>query len=145
MSLTIYFSSGLIPGLVVPLIAGARIITKLIWFNLSRKRSQVQSIIRMIPSFITWEIWLERNRRRFEDKILSPHQITWKMVNWIQECSSLVKVKIMPSHRLILDILRIQPLSCSTRKVIFTKWMRPLQGELKLNVDGAGNKQRFQA
>jgi len=45
----------------------------------SKKNSQTYALWRVLPKFIMWEIWLERNNRLFRDLKRSPAQVATKI------------------------------------------------------------------
>lgn len=116
--------------------------------NFSRIQ-RVESIWKCVPGFITWTTWKERNRRIFMEEVRS---IDLAKESIISNIKQLIQVKgktntnekptaqylrilkrfqLEASSNPPLGVNRAQPTTQSQR------WLRPPEGSLKLNFDGA--------
>lgn len=94
-------------------------------FNISRRKSQVGYVTSMLPIFAVWELWKERNSRKFENEISQPAAIIQQITDWLKDCSQLLDIRSSGTFTdsILLDALHIHQ-------------ARKLAIDFKIHVDG---------
>jgi hypothetical protein len=118
------------------------------WDRISYKSPLLNHIWQLLPGFILWQLWKERNRRIFHSQASSP-EVTWETI------SSLIKETVrskswkeedlncIPEEQCILQHWQPIPINHSiprTNKPPQTSpitWSPPSAHFIKINFDGA--------
>ncbi|XP_043696583.1 uncharacterized protein LOC122647190 [Telopea speciosissima] len=87
---------------------------------------------------ICQQIWLERNRRRYDNIKRSHSQVVKMCFREVRDCTKTEGVMIKSVHDLTLARMLRTPTARSPAKPILeVKWKHPPSGWLKLNIDGS--------
>jgi glutaredoxin 2 len=80
----------------------------------------------MLPIFAVWELWKERNSRKFENEISQPAAIIQQISDWLKDCSQLLDIRSSGTFTdyILLGALHIHQ-------------ARKLAIDFKIHVDGA--------
>ncbi|XP_042964784.1 uncharacterized protein LOC122299013 [Carya illinoinensis] len=117
------------------------------WFNTATKSSTMGNLIGIIPSIITWRLWLRRCKTRMEGSGESVEQV-WRSIRfWITKIGEKLKAgkKLKRRDEVILKELNVPPKMVTKRTPQVVKWFRPYQGRYKLNTDGSSRGNPGQA
>ncbi|XP_043714767.1 uncharacterized protein LOC122663131 [Telopea speciosissima] len=108
------------------------------WWRKKLKLVPLRTIWGPLIVIACQQIWLERNRRRF-DNIKRPHsQVVSMCFREVRYCSKSDGVRIKSMHDLSLARMLQIPISNSpARPILEVKWKHPPPGWLKLNIDGS--------
>lgn len=101
--------------------------------NSSRKNNPILAIRRAIPLVVLWEIWLERNRIRYEDAHSSTDRVTRNVYQWLKDLTQFSKPKseLTYSEKLILEAVGIPIVKPKTLLYMAVRWSRPPPGRFK--------------
>lgn len=116
------------------------------WWACTKGSSQFNILAQCVPIFVCWEIWCQRNKRKYEDFPLQPNNVLHKCVLWLRDINSLIHPKkvssFSDSHT--LSSLSIPKLPVRIKLPILVKWNPPISS-YKLNTDRAtkGNLRTF--
>jgi len=95
----------------------------------------------LVPGFVIWNVWKERNSRIFKNKASKPQHIIDQLLRWLKDTiSSLLRTLHKDPPLLHLGLQSISP-QCTIRGVSQTNadiniWKPPPHGFLKVNIDG---------
>jgi hypothetical protein len=117
------------------------------WRNEAFQSPILNRIWQLLPGFILWQTWKERNRRIFKGHSL-PWQQCWQLCcNNIRETINLQRwteedINMVPAERLIIQQWALHPPSTThlnSQPVISSPshWAPPPEGFIKINFDGA--------
>ncbi|KAG6660494.1 hypothetical protein CIPAW_03G110900 [Carya illinoinensis] len=112
-----------------------------LWFRCASRSSQVGVSWGVIPSMVTWRLWLRRCRVRAGERAESIEEI-WQAIRfWV---ASLMKnsakfQKVSCRDIEMLKSLNIEIAPVKEKRVQVVRWIKPLQGSFKLNTDGSSN------
>ncbi|KAF3680851.1 hypothetical protein FXO37_03138 [Capsicum annuum] len=109
--------------------------TVIVWWKVRDKRRE-QPYFQALPSFILWEIWKRRNKKKHDNKNTSAlkliHNITRNII-------LLLKVR-KPNYDFSMEwpqiLEELDRIKCKMR-VKIVQWEMPEQGWVKYNIDGA--------
>lgn len=103
----------------------------------------------LVPGFVIWNFWKERNKRIFKDKASEPQHIINQILKQLKDIvkgllKSLPKDPPLPQEENIIPNLGLQSISPQglIKGVIIiniraSSWKPPPQGFFKVNIDGA--------
>jgi hypothetical protein len=106
-------------------------------------------IWQLLPGFILWQIWKERNRRIFNSSSLNWQEVWSKILSNIKETINLhpwmdQDLTCPPTEQIILNAWQLcltpslsAPIPGSTTKISPSHWEAPQDGYHKINFDGA--------
>ncbi|XP_043717736.1 uncharacterized protein LOC122665651 [Telopea speciosissima] len=87
---------------------------------------------------ICHQIWLERNRQRYDNLKRTHSQVVNLCFREVSDCACIEGVKVNSVHDLILARkLRVVITKSPAKIIIEVKWKHPLIGWWKLNIDGS--------
>lgn len=92
----------------------------------------------VLPIFICWHLWVARNKAKFEGVSISALSVIQQVSGLWHHTLEAFRPKVNDDHYKA-QLLRNAGCSLKSRlqRHFFLAWNRPLQGELKLHVDGA--------
>ncbi|KAG2685838.1 hypothetical protein I3760_10G144400 [Carya illinoinensis] len=109
-----------------------------LWFRRASRSSQMGVIMGILPTVITWKLWTRRCRSRMEGYVESMEEVWFVVRLWLmrllKETSSFRK--LANEDKEILSAMNIKILPVKMRQVQVVRWIKPRQGEFKLNTDG---------
>ncbi|XP_043714659.1 uncharacterized protein LOC122663014 [Telopea speciosissima] len=109
----------------------------LFWHRHAHGRGHGRVINGLLPSFIVWELWKERNNRKHGERALSASHIVEVICNWVREIPFLPPFRKLPNPRdsIVPQFFGItQKVAPSSSDPVFL-W--PPFTAVKLNIDGA--------
>lgn len=109
------------------------------WSRITSRDSQIGMISNLLPIVICWEIWLERNQRKYELKFHDANFVILKIRRWIRELNAIIAPKKMNSASLNYILGRFGVANKQIRRTppIVVSWEKPLAGFVALNTDGS--------
>lgn len=114
--------------------------TAIHWWSSFKGSDQFNLLARLLPSLLFWELWLARNRARFDSLNTTAIIIIGKIKKWLRDLNTLLKPKDIVSNISITDVLNflhISRITIRAKRHILVKWILPPLGILKLNIDNA--------
>jgi len=109
------------------------------WFRRSKKSTKVGNLIGLIPSIITWNLWIWRCSARMEGQ-KDCFNVLWRKVKyWIYWVGLRLRDTGNLHHRdqAILQELNLPTVSHAKSRFIAVAWEKPELGWFKLNTDGS--------
>ncbi|EOY06959.1 Uncharacterized protein TCM_021521 [Theobroma cacao] len=93
----------------------------------------------LIPLFICWFLWLERNDAKHRHMGMYPNRVIWRIMKLLNQlyAGSLLKQWQWKGDTDIATMwgFKFPPKYCTSPQIIY--WIKPFIGEYKLNVDGS--------
>ncbi|XP_042952180.1 uncharacterized protein LOC122289263 [Carya illinoinensis] len=102
------------------------------WFCCAKRCFQRGILVGLLPSLITWRMWLRRCKARMEATYESPEPVWISIKFWLSQVSD----NITKCSRL-LESINVPIKQVVNRNIRVVKWLKPKLGWVKLNVDGS--------